>query len=240
MSVELFSFMDNKVRVVVIEGEPWFVLTDVATILGYEQAQKAKRVLSDGEYSLPPRETKADLGVRGSLPTIVTESGLYRLIMRSNQPAAKPFQDWVVQEVLPTIRKTGKYDRFDVSNDTELLRGAEFFLDQLTKKVRELEAKVEEDAPKVFLAEEFFESDGLMGLREAARGFGIPQNTFTGHLRDWGWIDLHGVAAKAYATSQGYMENKVFVHVAGQTVSGKLTRKGVDAASRKLAKYVEA
>jgi phage antirepressor YoqD-like protein len=90
--------------------------------------------------------------------------------------------------------------------------------------------------PKLLVADEFFDSSGLMGVREAARSFSVPERQFTGHLRDWGWMDLYGTGAKAYATGQGYMQNKVILLNGGrgQAIQGKLTRKGIQRIATKL------
>src|SRR5690606_32726212 len=242
--IEKFSFEGMaEVRVVKIDGEPWFVAADVCGAVGISNPTMALRRLDQDERTLSQ--------IEGShRPTnLVSESGLYSLILRSDKPEAKRFKRWVTHEVLPTIRKTGGY----ATPGTDLHRMlAESPLDALkavaetaTKLAEEnqalagenqaLKARVEEDAPKVLLAEEFFESDGLMGIREAARSFSIPQSTFTAMLREWNWIDLHGTAAKAYAVKQGYMENKVFVTKCGnQKITGKLTRRGLERISQKL------
>ncbi|GEK46017.1 hypothetical protein HPA02_03000 [Bisbaumannia pacifica] len=100
-----FNFKSLTVRVVEIEGEPWFVASDVIKALGLYASEY--RRLDDNEKSLLRR---AHLGLREGRPmVIVAESGLYKLIMRSDKPGAKAFQDWVTKEVLPSIRKTGSY-----------------------------------------------------------------------------------------------------------------------------------
>lgn len=100
-----FDYSGSQVRVVMIDGEPWFVLADVARVLGYRDSYAAARVLRDSE-----RGTHS-VGTPGGdqQVTVISEPGLYRLIMRSRRPEAEPFQDWVVAEVLPTVRKTGGY-----------------------------------------------------------------------------------------------------------------------------------
>ena len=95
----------GSVRVIVQGGEPWFVASDVAKALGYERPNDAVNVhckkVNKFSYGESPR---------GAQPyNIIPESDVYRLIMRSNLPNAERFQDWVVEEVLPSIRKTGNY-----------------------------------------------------------------------------------------------------------------------------------
>lgn len=95
----------GSVRVVEKDGEPWFVASDVARALGYERPNDAvnahcKKVNKFSYGDMP----------HGAQPyNIIPESDVYRLVMRSNLPDAERFQDWVVEEVLPSIRKTGSY-----------------------------------------------------------------------------------------------------------------------------------
>ncbi|MCE1237987.1 MAG: Bro-N domain-containing protein [Hyphomicrobiales bacterium] len=110
-------------RVVTLEGNPWFVAKDVCSVLFDADAVHHKGstqyalYLDSDEKRLIPRATLATLGLikgtnggggKGSLG--FSESGLYKLIMRSDKPQARPFQDWVTREVLPSIRKTGAYE----------------------------------------------------------------------------------------------------------------------------------
>lgn len=105
-----FPATGQQVRTVLIDGDPWFVLSDVAKILGYRDAEQASRLLRDSQLNTMPSGIATDLGQRGGrAPKVVTEGGLYRLVMRSNVAMAEPFQDWVTDEVLPAIRKTGSY-----------------------------------------------------------------------------------------------------------------------------------
>lgn len=104
-AIEPFNFNNNPVRVVMIDGEPWFVAADVARVLGYRDAANAVRILRDKETGTHLMST------RGGLQElkVITEQGLYRLVMRSDKAEAEAFQDWVTGEVLPAIRRTGAY-----------------------------------------------------------------------------------------------------------------------------------
>ncbi|ECT1022839.1 hypothetical protein DPO11_22905 [Salmonella enterica] len=101
-----FYFRHSSVRVQIINNEPWFCLSDVATILGIKNTSQLAGQLDQGGIS------------KTYIPTIsaiqqmlfVNEPNLYRVIFRSNKPEARQFQDWVFNEVLPTIRKTGRYE----------------------------------------------------------------------------------------------------------------------------------
>ena len=88
-----------------IEGKVWFSGSDVATALGYSNPQKAVRDhVTDKHKTLNETFT-----VNGTAITLIDEAGLYRLVMRSQLPSAEDFQEWVMSEVLPSIRKTGSY-----------------------------------------------------------------------------------------------------------------------------------
>ena len=102
-----FNFSGQDVRIIAINGEPWFVGKDVADILGYSNSRKA---LSDHVGDEDKGVTKSDtLGGNQNI-TIINESGLYSLILKSKKPEAKQFKRWVTSEVLPTIRKHGAYN----------------------------------------------------------------------------------------------------------------------------------
>ena len=92
----------GTIRTVILDGEPWFVAKDVCDILGTTNPTMAMNGLE------PFERTKFNLGRQGEA-NIINESGFYTLVLRSRKPIAKPFRIWVTSEVLPAIRKTGKY-----------------------------------------------------------------------------------------------------------------------------------
>ncbi len=101
----------GQVRVVMRDGEPWFVASDVAKALGYANPQEATRDHCKKVNKITqPSESLGSTKTPPARINIIPESDVYRLIMRSNLPNAERFQDWVVEEVLPSLRKTGKYD----------------------------------------------------------------------------------------------------------------------------------
>lgn len=100
---------EQLVRVVVRDGEPWFVAVDVCKVLGIVNASQAVDRLDDDEVTLCQTEGS----VRPA--NIINESGLVALILRSDKPQAKRFRKWVTAEVLPSIRRTGRYEAPDAS-----------------------------------------------------------------------------------------------------------------------------
>lgn len=183
-TVQVFTFEEREVRVVDRDGAPWWVAKDVCEVLGLDIASGA-RGLEDDEKALQIMQT---LGGSQEM-TIISEAGLYSLILRSRKPEAKRFKRWVTHDVLPAIRTTGAY----------VLPGSEAVMKALTnpdnimamlgnwKKDRdrrlELEEKVREDEPKVFFAETYRASKGLVSMGTMAkilnqRGANMGQNRF--------------------------------------------------------------
>ena len=103
--IQVFDFEDNAVRVVDIDGEPWFVAADVCRVLDIKNSRDAVADLDDDEKGVVNTDT---LGGKQEM-RVINESGLYNLIFRSRKPEAKKFRKWVTAEVLPSIRKTGMY-----------------------------------------------------------------------------------------------------------------------------------
>ena len=100
--LQVFRYQDNEVRAVEVNGEPWFVLKDVCAVVGIGSAHKvADRLDEDERNQIPLTDS---LG-REQETTIISESGLYNVILRSDKPEAKPFRKWVTSEVLPLSAK---------------------------------------------------------------------------------------------------------------------------------------
>jgi len=114
-----FSFESKEVRSMNINGDPWFVAADVCAILGIVNPTQAVGQLDDDERAMQ------NIGRQGDA-NIISESGLYALVFRSNKPQAKPFRKWVTSEVLPAIRKTGKYQQAAPTDTLLALSGSEF------------------------------------------------------------------------------------------------------------------
>ena len=96
----------GHIRGLKIEGEPWFVGKDIAAALGYsDTAQAIRKHIDDEDKGVVESTTP---GGKQNI-TIINESGLYSLILKSKLPGAKKFKRWVTSEVLPSIRKTGAY-----------------------------------------------------------------------------------------------------------------------------------
>lgn len=96
----------GEIRTAEIDGKPYFVGTDVAKALGYSNPRKA---ILDHCKGVTKRDTPTSSGIQSM--SYINEGDLYRLIMKSKLPSAEKFESWVMDEVLPTIRKTGSYQK---------------------------------------------------------------------------------------------------------------------------------
>ena len=117
-AISTFTFHEsNIIRVQLIDGEPWFCLRDVCNVLNLNTRSSNSFGLDEKgvqKFCTPSNGGNQEL-------TFVNEPNLYRVIFRSNKTQAKQFQDWVFNEVLPSIRKTGKYETPSVKDDKDYL-----------------------------------------------------------------------------------------------------------------------
>ncbi len=104
-ALQIFTYNNNEVRTVEKDGEVWFVAKDVADVLEIQNIRQNTVNLDDDEKDVCKVYTPS--GEQDM--TVISESGLYALVLRSNKPEAKAFSRWVRKEVLPTIRKTGQF-----------------------------------------------------------------------------------------------------------------------------------
>lgn len=103
--LQVFNYNGNEVRTIQKDGEPWWVLKDVCGILGISKYRDTASRLDEDERG----SVRVDTPGGEQEMTVVNESGLYNVILRSDKPEAKPFRKWVTSEVLPSIRKHGAY-----------------------------------------------------------------------------------------------------------------------------------
>lgn len=104
-NLQVFNYNGNEVRTIQKDGEPWWVLKDVCEVLGLSSPHKVFDRLDEdekGRNQIPTPGGEQEM-------TVINESGLYNVILRSDKPEAKPFRKWVTSEVLASIRKHGAY-----------------------------------------------------------------------------------------------------------------------------------
>lgn len=118
-NLAVFEFNSKQVRIIEVDQEPWFVAKDICEILEIGNVSMACERLKEYEKQISAMLISGQN--RDAL--LISESGLYRLVLTSRKPQAEPFQDWVVQEVLPSIRKHGAYsiNRQPLPDDAKLV-----------------------------------------------------------------------------------------------------------------------
>ena len=181
-----FNFSGQDIRIITINDEPWFVVADISRVLGASNSRSLAQMVDEedkGKQSLHS----------GSDATIVNESGLYTILLRSNNPQAKPFRRWVTSEVLPTIRKHGAY--MTDSKLEEALLNPDTLINLATQLKQEREEKAQLRAlnstlavenqimqPKAQYFDDLVERNLLTNFRDTAKMLKIKQTQFINWL----------------------------------------------------------
>lgn len=198
--IQKFDFKGAPLRTLTDKaGEPWFVAKDVCDILGTD-TRDLHKILESDEITNVDSIHIAQNG--GKAPLIISEPGLYRLVMKSRKPEAKEFQRWVTHEVLPQIRKTGGYIAASESDSDEDIMARAVLVAQKTieRKNQQLQAKdtqIKMLEPKARFADAVAASDGTCLVGELAKmlrqnGMDIGQNRLFRLLRADGYLGKSG------------------------------------------------
>lgn len=186
-----------EVRTIQKEGDPWFVLKDVCNVLNIGNSRDVVARLDQDEKGVGQIDT---LGGKQEM-TIINESGLYNVILRSDKPEAKPFRKWVTSEVLPTIRRHGMYATPDTVEKMLADPDTTIKLLETIKQERAarlaLEAQAEADKPKVLFADAVSASHTSILVGDLAKllrqnGVEIGQNRLFRFLREKGYLCSQG------------------------------------------------
>jgi anti-repressor protein len=169
-----FKFNTTEVRVIEQNNEPMFVAKDVAELLGYSNPLKAIRTHCKGVTELFTPTAGGQQEVK-----VIPERDVYRLIMRSKMPEAEKFEDWVVSEVLPSIRKTGTYQSQPNIPKT--------FAESL-RLAANLAEKLEAAQPKIAFADAVNDSINCVQVGDFAKSLNTGRNRLFNLLRDEGYL----------------------------------------------------
>ena len=198
--IQRFDFRGASLRTLTDEeGEPWFVLKDCMSILDLGNPTETVKMFDDDEFSTT--EVIDSIG-RRQQAYIISEPGLYRLVMRSRKPEAKEFQRWVTHEVLPQIRRTGGYIPTSETDDDMTILAKAVMIGQRTmeaqkRKIAEQQTRIVELEPKARFADAVAASDGTCLVGELAKmlrqnGMDIGQNRLFRLLQADGYLGKSG------------------------------------------------
>ncbi len=217
--VSIFDYEGQVVRSVTIDGEAWFVAADVCAVLDIGNPSQALSYLDEDERGSTLITNEGTSG--NPSRAIVSEAGLYSLILRSRKPEAKAFKRWVTHEVLPAIRRTGSYGQpkleLDIDNREHLALIITAGHAALSRAV-EAEAKVAELEPKAEAFETFLTAEGDYSVAAVAQMLGLGQNTLYARLRDEHILISGG--RRHNSPYQQYLHHFRVVARTGETPSG--------------------
>lgn len=209
---EIMTFVNKKfgtVRTAVLKNEPWFVLADVCKILGIGNSRMVSDRLDEDELM----SVKLTSGGQKRNMTVVNESGLYAVILRSNKPQAHGFRKWVTADILPTIRRTGGY----VANEDMFVETYLPFADDAVKNlfklqcqvINQLNDRIRRDEPKVKFADHVSDTVNLVDMNDMAK-LCADHGIRIGRTRLFRWLRYKGVLMEDNIPYQEYIERGYF------------------------------
>lgn len=218
--LETFTSSDfGQVRAILINGEPWLVGKDVATILGHANPERAIRNHVDDEDKVVTEMVTTG----GRKPTIfINESGFYSLVMSSRLPGARKFKRWVTSEVLPAIRRYGSYTTTVPHSMAEALRLAADQAERIERQqrlitcqqhqVQDLQQTVTEMKPKADYRDLILSSTSAVTITQIAADYNMSAKAMNQLLHDLGiqWkVNDQWVLFTKYM-NQGYTRSSTF------------------------------
>ena len=213
----------GKVRTVIMDGEPWFVLADICKILEISNSRMVAGRL-DAEELMSVKLTSG--GQRREM-TAVSESGLYAVILRSDKPQAKPFRKWVTTEILPTIRRTGGY----VANEDMFIENYLPFLEEPYQglfrlqmiAINKLNERIRHDQPLVEFANQVSNTDNLIDMNAMAK-LAIEEYIPIGRNRLFCWLRKNQILMSDNLPYQRYIDRGYFVVKESVFDTGSMTK----------------
>lgn len=199
---QIFSFEQHEVRTLERDGDIWFVAKDVAEVLGYARPKDAVSAHCKGavKHRLPSASGDQDY-------TIIPERDVYRLVMRSKLPSAEKFENWVVSEVLPSIRKTGTYNHSPLSPELQLAH-AMLIAGNMIEEQKQL---IQLLTPKANALDRLTLAEGSMCITNAAKALQVQPK----HLFHWmysrKWI-YRRPGAKGWVAFQDKIRTGYLIH----------------------------
>ncbi len=232
--VQLFNHPEFGGVRVVNKNEPWFVGKDVAEALGYSNPQKALRDHVSDKFKRTERIVHPLGGAQDTI--LINEAGMYKLVMRSKLPSAEKFSDWVCEEVLPSIRKTGMYINPNAPINPDLLIKIANDMKALTAQRDEYKAlaaakdeTINQLKPKADYCEKILQSPETLCVTVIAKDYGysgVMFNQLLGSFKIQRRVGKVWVLYQEYL-GKGYVETETVVTKnGGSATQMKWTQKG--------------
>lgn len=216
--ITTWGYGSSEVRTIQQDGEPWFVLTDVCKVLEISNSRNIAARLDDDEKGVTLVDT---LGGTQNM-TIINESGLYSVILRSDKPQAKPFRKWVTSEVLPAIRKHGMYATDELLANPDIAIAAFTALKEERERRKTLETtiavqtqQIQELTPKACYYDVVLNCSDLLSTSVIAKDYGKSARWMNQYLHDKGiqfkqggiWLLYQKYAEKGYTSTKTHNVN---------------------------------
>lgn len=208
---ELMVFEGNEVEVFEFKGRVLFNPKHIANILGIKNVRDNISNMSDKQVVKLTNSIVGETDFRKLHNTgenFLTESGVYKLIMRSNKPEAERFQDWVTDEVLPSIRNNGGYIANQENLTPEQIVANALIVAQ--NIIQEKDRLLEEQKPKVEFADKLLKTKENILIREFAKLL-CDEGLNTGEKRLYKWLRDNKFLMKNNEPYQRYLDNNTFV-----------------------------
>ncbi|MDO4945814.1 MAG: BRO family protein [Ruminococcus sp.] len=199
----------GQIRTITKDGEPWFVLADVCRALEIRNSRMVAGRLDRDELM----SVKLTSGGQRREMTVINESGLYAVIIRSDKPQAQSFRKWLTSEVIPTIRRTGGY----VSNEEMFIENYLPFLDepyrdlfrlQMTA-INKLNERIRHDQPLVEFANQVAGTENLIDMNAMAK-LARAENIPVGRNKLYGWLKSMKVLMSNNLPYQAFIDRGYF------------------------------
>jgi prophage antirepressor-like protein len=241
---KVFEYEGQRVRTVMVDGQPRFAAKDVGKILGFNNISLA---VHGNPTRNDPGLDEDEKGIYivntpgGPQPMLfVTEAGLYKLIMKSRRPEAKAFQRWITHEVLPALRTTGHYEVPNF-NGRRLPQNYMEALEELisTEKQRmALAGRVDKLAPKGDMFDLFLTGENAQDMNSVAKSLGIGRNKLFAFLREKRILDAQNRPYQQFLEADYFVVREVpLTHLSVNKTQTLVTAKGVEFIARKLKEW---
>ena len=213
----------GKVRTVIMDGEPWFVLADICKILEISNSRMVAGRLEPDELM----SVRLTSGGQHREMTAVSESGLYAVVLRSDKPQAKPFRKWVTSEILPTIRRTGGY----VADEDMFIENYLPFLEEPYKglfrlqmmAINQLNERIRHDQPLVEFANQVAGTENVIDMNAMAK-LAVEENIPIGRNRLFRWLRENGILMSDNLPYQKFIDRGYFAVKESVFEDGSMTK----------------